>query len=111
MLRCKRGGLCLGLLVACLMLAGPADRVDGAGRRNSRGCCDTITRTLTVCHPCTGCKLNVDVCVPACCTDCPCESFRRTVFGCGASTFRFCCGYAVVIRYQRCGSVRVVYRG
>lgn len=74
-------------------------------------CCGTITQTLQVCHPCTGCTICVDVCTPACCNDVPKVCSRRTLVGCGLVRYDWCCGYSVVLRFTRCGDVRVIYRG
>lgn len=65
---------------------------------------------LQVCHPCTGCTIDVPVCVPACCTGAPTVCFRNTLIGNGKTVFEWCCGYQVVVRYTHCG-YRVVQRG
>jgi hypothetical protein len=72
-------------------------------------CCEMMTQVLEVCHPCTGCKVSVPICIPKCCTGEPCVSFRHTLFGCGLSTYEWCCGHGVKIRYTKCGDVKVVY--
>lgn len=78
-------------------------------------CCDPcqpkIKQTLTFCHPCTGCKVAVDVCLPGCCTGCPKVSQRCTLIGCGAVTYQWCCGFSATVRFARCGDVTVIYRG
>lgn len=78
-------------------------------------CCDPcqppIKQTLTFCHPCTGCKVAVDVCLPGCCTGCPQVSERCTLIGCGAVTYQWCCGFSATVRFARSGDVTVVYRG
>ncbi|MCA9099584.1 MAG: hypothetical protein R3C10_08625 [Pirellulales bacterium] len=83
------------------------------GRR--RVCCDPclepIRQVLTFCHPATGCYVEVPICVPGCCTDCPEVCERCTLFGCGAKTYRWCCGYSATIRFAANGDVRVIYRG
>jgi hypothetical protein len=74
-------------------------------------CCDPCiplaTRLLTVCDPCTGCPLGVEVCVPACAGE-PCVSGRPTLFGNGLVRFDWP-GYAVTIRFMRCGDLKVIY--
>ena len=83
------------------------------GRRHT--CCDPclepINTTLTVCHPCTGCTIEVPVCLPGCCTGSPTACDRGTLIGAGLTRFDWCCGFSVVVRYQRCGDITVVYRG
>lgn len=80
-----------------------------------RTCCDPcqapIKQTLTYCDPCTGCKMAVDVCIPACCTGCPQVSSRCTIIGCGAVTYQWCCGFSATLRFARSGDVTVIYRG
>lgn len=80
-----------------------------------KACCDPclppIKQTLTFCHPCTGCKVDVDLCLPGCCTGCPKVCHRRTLIGCGAVTYEWCCGVSATIRFQKCGDVTVIYRG
>ncbi|MDA7979565.1 MAG: hypothetical protein MPJ50_12435 [Pirellulales bacterium] len=78
-----------------------------------RPCCCTelVTVMLDVCHPCTGCPIQVPVCVPCDCVATPpaaCD--QGTLFGAGRTVFTWCCGYKVVVRYKRCGDVTVFYR-
>lgn len=74
-----------------------------------RKSCASYTTVLLVCHPCTGCKMPVEVCLPACCTGEPDIRCRRTVFGCGQTKYTWCCGYGVVLRFKKCGDVVVHY--
>lgn len=100
-------------LLATVALTG-AGSVDAFGRRDCPPPCPPpppITVILPVCHPCTGCKLEVPVCIPACVQGVPCSRFERTIIGCGRTVFCWPCGYTVTIRYQRCGDYRVVQRG
>jgi hypothetical protein len=71
-------------------------------------CVPLTTRVLTVCDPCTGCPLAVEVCVPECAGE-PCVSGRNTLFGNGLVRFEWCGGYEVVIRFTRCGDLKVIY--
>jgi hypothetical protein len=117
---------CLGILTvatAFLLLAGELH----AGLRHRHGpvyapdcgpqvhysgrpCCGpAIQQTLVVCHPSSGCQIPIDVCLPACCTDAPLVCSRGTLIGCGLTRFRWCCGYEITVRYQKCGDVRVIY--
>jgi hypothetical protein len=66
---------------------------------------------LEVCHPCTGCKYEVPVCVPACCTDTPCVHFERTLIGYGKTVFEWQSGHRVIVRYPPGGGYRVIERG
>lgn len=68
------------------------------------------TLILSVCHPCTGCKHDVPVCIPGCVVGVPCVNFERTLIGCGKTVYEWPCGHRVIIRYQNGGGVRVVQR-
>ena len=74
-------------------------------------CLEPIKTTLTVCHPCTGCEIEVPVCLPGCCTGDPTSCDRSTLIGAGLTRFEWCCGYSVVVRYKRCGDITVISRG
>ena len=73
-------------------------------------CHPQATYRLAVCHPCTGCPVEVDVCLPACCSGAPCVSGRRTIFGAGLVHYDWDCGYGVTIRFMKCGDLKVAYR-
>ena len=79
------------------------------GRPIASKCSPVSTRVLYICDPCTGCKIEVPVCLPCCCDDCPKVSSRRAVFSVGLVTYEWCCGVKVVVRLQRCGEVLVTY--
>ena len=49
--------------------------------------------------------------LPACCEGCPAVDSRCGLLCRGAVTYDWCCGYRVVVRFDRCGDVTVVYRG
>lgn len=66
---------------------------------------------LDVCDPCTGCTINVPVCVPCCTEGCPDVCCRRALFGASVVTYRWCNGFEAVIRITRCGDIKVTYRG
>jgi len=68
------------------------------------------TIVLQVCHPCTGCTIDVPVCISACCQGAPCVHFERTLIGAGRTVFTWTCGCEVVVRYQCCGGHRVIVR-
>lgn len=83
-------------------------------RTRCNPCCDpcqpNIKQTLTVCDPCTGCPVQIPVCLPACCTGCPEVCSRGALFGRGVVTYRWCCGFSATVRFDRCGDVLVTYR-
>ncbi len=77
-------------------------------------CCDpclpNIQTAMIVCDPCTGCPMAIDVCLPGCCVDCPTVSERCTLFGRGAITYCWSCGFSATFRFQANGDVLVTYR-
>ena len=77
------------------------------------GCCPepTYETVLTPTSPETCCTVNVPVCLPACCQGCPCETSRCTLFGCGQVRYDYACGCSVVVRFQKCGDILVIYHG
>src|SRR5438876_5871465 len=100
--------LLLAVLVLGVFLAVPTSEVQAI---HHRLCCPPPppqTVVLVVCHPCTDCKYEIPVCVPACCEGAPAVCFQRTLVGCGRTVFQWTCGYQVVVRYTRNGGYRVV---
>ncbi len=69
------------------------------------------TVVLKVKDPCTCCVYDVPVCVPACCTEAPCVDDHCGIFGRYVYEYDWCCGYRVVVRFDPCGNITVVYRG
>ena len=63
-----------------------------------RTCCTCQTKkiVLQVYDPCCCCCIDVPVCIPACCCN-PCASSRCGVIARSVTTFRFDCGYKVVV--------------
>ncbi len=78
-------------------------------------CCDSckppVKSVLKVMNPVTCCPVDVPVCLPACCEGCPAIDSRCGLLCRGTVTYDWCCGYRVVVRFDRCGDVTVVYRG
>lgn len=107
----------LSVLAVCsLCLLGLTGQADAFGlcRRDCAPSCPPPPPqhlVLQVCHPCTGCKYDIPVCVPACCTGEPCVHFERTLIGHGKTVFRWQCGHTVVVRYTHGGGYRVMERG
>ena len=100
--------LLLASLVLGALLVLPATDVQAG---HHRACCPPPppqTVILVVCHPCTDCKYEIPVCVPACCQGAPSACFRNTLVGCGKTVFEWSCGYRVVVRYTHNGGYRVV---
>jgi hypothetical protein len=83
-------------------------------KTHRRVCCDPCTpdinTTVVVCDPCTGYPQAIDVCLPGCCVGCPKITDHCTLFGRGAITYCWECGFSVTFRFQRNGDVLVTYR-
>ena len=74
-------------------------------------CKPPIKTVLKVVNPATCCPVEVPVCLPACCDGCPVVDGHSGLLCRGVVTYDWCCGYRVVVRFDRCGDVTVVYRG
>lgn len=74
-------------------------------------CQPPVKTVLKVVNPITCCPVEVPVCLPACCEGCPAVDSRCGLLCRGVVTYDWCCGYRVVVRFDRCGDVTVVYRG
>jgi hypothetical protein len=74
-------------------------------------CKPPIKTVLKVVNPVTCCPVEVPVCLPACCEGCPAVDSHCGLLCRGVVTYDWCCGYRVVVRFDRCGDVTVVYRG
>jgi hypothetical protein len=74
-------------------------------------CKPPIKTVLKVVNPVTCCPVDVPVCLPACCEGCPAVDSKCGLLCRGVVTYDWCCGYRVVVRFDRCGDVTVVYRG
>jgi hypothetical protein len=101
-------------LVGSVIVAFCAENAAAHGAR--RGCCPPPPPPepilLHVCHPCTGCKYEVQVCVPACCVqEAPRVCFQNTLIGNGKTVFSWSNGHTVTIRYPASGGYRVIQRG
>jgi len=111
----KRVLIC-GLMIVVAGLASASSADAGIfGRCCPKPCCEPpppVETTLYVCHPCTGCKVPVTVCVPACCaTEAPAVCSRRALIGKELTTFSYCCGFEVKVRWDHCGKPVVHTRG
>ncbi|MBM4004694.1 MAG: hypothetical protein FJ295_15655 [Planctomycetes bacterium] len=70
--------------------------------------CEESTRTvLQVTDPCCRCVVEVEVCLPACCDDCPKVCCSPGLLGRDVVTYEWCCGYKVRVVFDRCGDITV----
>jgi hypothetical protein len=76
------------------------------------GCCQPgVPTVLAVKNPCTGCPVEVSVCLPACCTGEP-KVCCGTGFLCrDVVEYEWCCGYSVRVAFMHCGNVLVTTWG
>jgi hypothetical protein len=79
--------------------------------RCKKVCCDctpALPLVLAVKDPCVcGCFVEVQVCLPACCTDAPKVCSHDGVFGREVVEYEWCCGYRVKVIFDRHGDVIV----
>ena len=70
--------------------------------------CSTIQQILSVEDPCCcGKTIEIPVCLPDCCDDCPKVVGNCGPLGRGVTMFRWCCGYKVKVIVDRCGDIAV----
>ncbi len=82
--------------------------------RGRHTCCpmgETVQTVLVVCDPCTGCPVEVPVCLPACCADAPTMHCGIGPLGRANVVFDWCCGYEVIVRFKRNGDLIVITHG
>jgi hypothetical protein len=83
---------------------------DAAQARRMKACGPPpIEVALCVDDPCDCCPpKSVCVCVPCCCTEAPCVSWRDGMFGRRVATYSWpCCGYSVEVVVTRRGELIV----
>lgn len=74
-------------------------------------CLPPTKLVLCVKDPCTCCPVSVPVCLPNCCCGEPEVKCSKTILKGHVTTFSWCCGVSVVVRFDRCGDVLVTYHG
>lgn len=99
--------LLTSLAVLAVTLGVAVERAD-AGLFHKKCPPPTKEVILEVCHPCTGCKYEIPVCIPCCCCGAPSVCFKKTIFGYGKMTFEWECGHTVVVRFPHCGGYKVI---
>jgi hypothetical protein len=82
---------------------------DALARRHKACAPPPIEVTLCVDDPCDCCPpQTVCVCVPCCCTEAPCVSWRDGIFGRRVATYSWpCCGHSVDVVVTRRGELIV----
>jgi hypothetical protein len=75
------------------------------------GCEPPIPTLLTVNNPCTGCPVDVSVCLPVCCTGAPSVGCHKGLLGRSVVTYDWCCGFRVTVRFLHNGKVIVATHG
>jgi hypothetical protein len=74
-------------------------------------CLPPLKMVLQVTDPCTGCLVDVPVCIPGCCCDVPSVCCRRGLFGRSIVSYEWCCGFHLNVIFDRHGCVSVHYFG
>jgi hypothetical protein len=75
------------------------------------GCGAPVEAVLVVMNPCSGCAVNVPVCLPACCVDAPAVAARPGLFGRQIVVYDWSCGYSIRFVFDRYGGLTVHYYG
>lgn len=75
------------------------------------GCEPGVETILKVKNPCTGCEVDVPVCVPACCQGEPTVCAGRGFLGRDVVEYEWCCGYSVRVAFKHCGDLLVTTWG
>ena len=102
----------LFVILLCVGLAALPGEAGAFGHRSAAAAPAPLQQVvLEVCHPRTGCTLQVPVSMPLCCQGAPCVRFQRTLLGPGKTVFTWACGYEVVVRYTHHGGYRVSTQG
>ena len=71
-------------------------------------CCPLVEVPLELCHPCTGCKIVIPVCVPKCVAKCPPEVHcRKALIGVQVTRYRWPGGPVVKVRFFAHGGYKV----
>lgn len=66
---------------------------------------------LAVKDPCTGCEVEVPVCLPACCEGEPTVCCGKGFLCRDIVEYEWCCGYYVRVAFKRCGDLVVTTHG
>jgi hypothetical protein len=83
-----------------------SDEAQAFGRRHAAPGMNVVLCVDDPCDCCAG--QEVGVCVPCCCTEAPCVSWRDGVFGRRVATYTWkCCSYSVDVVLTRRGDVIV----
>jgi hypothetical protein len=81
------------------------------GPKLSCGCEPGTPTVLAVTNPCTGCPVDVSVCLPACCSGEPKVCCGPGFLGRDVVEYEWCCGYSVRVAFRHHGDVLVTTWG
>ena len=81
------------------------------GPKLCRGCEPPIQTVLTVKNPCTGCEVEVPICMPACCKGEPTVCSTTGIFCRDVAIYEWCCGFRVRVTFKHCGDLLVTTWG
>jgi hypothetical protein len=73
-------------------------------------CCDCKPPkeiTLKVKNPCTGCEVDVPLCLPACCEGEPTVCCGKGIFCRDTVEYEWCCGFRAKVVFRHCGDLLV----
>lgn len=75
------------------------------------GCQPPVPTVLSVKNPCTGCPVDISLCLPACCTGEPKVCCGPGFLCREVVHYDWCCGYSVRVAFKPCGDVLVTTWG
>ena len=104
---------CIRFIAATLFVGVGLALISVDAQAGHRHCCPPPPPqkvVLVVSHPCTCCRYEIPVCIPACCEGPPSVCFEDTRIGYGRNVFEWSNGYRVVVRFPASGGYRVIQR-
>ncbi len=85
----------------------PCIRYHHCGPKLCCGCDPPTEITLKVKNPCTGCEVDVPICLPACCKGEPTVCCGTGLFCRDVVDYEWCCGFRVKVVFRHCGDLLV----
>ncbi|MGD9722295.1 MAG: hypothetical protein AB7O59_11360 [Pirellulales bacterium] len=85
----------------------PCIKYHHCGPKLCCGCEPPKEITLKVKNPCTGCEVDVPICLPACCKGEPEICCGKGLFCRDVVEYEWCCGFRVKVIFRHCGDLLV----
>jgi hypothetical protein len=85
----------------------PCIKYHHCGPKLCCGCEPPKEVVLKVKNPCTGCEVDVPICMPACCEGEPEVCYGKGLFCRDTVEYEWCCGFRVKVVFRHCGDLLV----